>query len=340
MPIDLPRFPVGFRQGVSFDPQRTDWDDAGPRPLAWSVWYPAAADAVEVAPEQRSWFKPEPVAENAPLAEVQTPHPLVLLSHGTGGSAAGMAWLGTRLARRGIVALGVNHHGNTGAEPHRAEGFLCLWERAADLVALLDGPEWRAALGGSVGAEASVAGFSAGAYTAMLLVGARVAFSQFEPENPDKSPIRGPREFPDLVDRLPALHANPAFRRAWERRRDDFSDPRIVSATAIAPGRSVMGFAPDSLAAVERPVQLIGGDADTIAPTEAFCTWLDGHLPDSRLTVLTGGVGHYTFVPEASAIGLAFAPELFTDPPGLVRATVHEEVARLTAALALNARIP
>ena len=52
--------------------------------------------------------------------------------------ALGMEWLGRRLAQRGFIALAVNHHGNTGLEVYRAEGFLCLWERARDLSALLD----------------------------------------------------------------------------------------------------------------------------------------------------------------------------------------------------------
>jgi predicted dienelactone hydrolase len=323
--------PVGFRGGICFDRKRSNWDASGDRPLVWSAWYPASATALAAVPTEASWFRRSPVARNAPLAPSQKPYPLVLLSHGSGASAAALEWLGHRLAQKGCVALAANHHGHTGGEPYRAEGFLCLWERAGDMSALLDDPSWRAALGGDIDQHAHVAGFSAGAYTAMLLVGARVAYSQFEPDNPVKSPIRGPREFPDLVDQLPKLHANPVFRTSWDRRRDDYADVRFRSATAIAPGRSALGFSPSSLQSMARPVHLFAGDADTVAPPAECCDWLKSNLPHATLEIITGGVGHYTFLPEGSALGLQSAPELFDDPPGLTRSTVHDYVATTIA---------
>lgn len=65
-----------------------------------------------------------------------------------------------------------------------------MWERAADLTAILDDSSWRNNLGAKIGEQAFVAGFSAGAYMALLLAGARVAFSQFEPDNPVKNTVR------------------------------------------------------------------------------------------------------------------------------------------------------
>lgn len=217
--------PVGFAEGLSFDEGRLNWSGDGPRPLSWAVWYPADDGALEVAIPGASLFQRGPVAGDAALRPTDTPHPLVLLSHGTGGIAAGLEWLAYRLAQRGFVCLAANHHGHTGAEPRRPEGFICLWERARDLSLLLDDHTWRKQLGGRVSARACVAGFSAGAYTAMLLMGARVAYSQFEPANPVKSPIRGPREFPDLADRIvPLLRESEIFRASWNRRSDDYGD--------------------------------------------------------------------------------------------------------------------
>lgn len=140
--------PIGFSQGLSFDRKRTNWSGTGPRPLAWSAWYPASDDAIESPPTTPSWFKQRAVAPNAPMKMSSNPQPLVLLSHGSGGVAAGLEWLGYRLAQSGFVALSINHHGHTGSEPYRPEGFLCLWERATDLSALLDADDWREVLGG------------------------------------------------------------------------------------------------------------------------------------------------------------------------------------------------
>lgn len=326
--------PIGFIKGLSFDHQRTNWNGDGPRPLKWAAWYPAADDASAQPSSTPSWFQKEPVARDAALKSATAPFPLVLLSHGTGGSTEGLNWLAYRLVRRGFVALAVNHHGNTGAEPYRAEGFLSLWERARDLTALLDDDGWRQRLAGTFDAHAHVAGFSAGAYAAMLLMGARVAYSQFEPDNPVKSTIRGPREFPNLADKIPLLlEKSSAFRDSWERRSDSYADERVQSALVLAPGRSVLGFSLPSLQAIEKPIRIVVGDDDRIAPATECSGWLHDRLRRSELEVLTGGAGHYVFLPEPTSIGRRGAPDIFADAPTVNRRSVHDHVALSAADL-------
>jgi predicted dienelactone hydrolase len=318
--------PVGFKSGLSFDISRTNWDGSGPRPLAWSAWYPAQQEATEALPAQPSWFKASPVAHGAAAQVSATPLSLVLLSHGSGASGMALEWLAHQLAQKGFVALAIDHHGHTSSGPYRAEGFLCLWERARDFSALLDDAAWRAALEQPVAQGASVIGFSAGAYTAMMLAGARVAYSQFEPDNPVRSPVRGPREFPNLADGLPELLNKPVFRQSWDRRRNDYADARIAAATAIAPGRSVLGFAQESLRAIQKPVQIIGGAADITAPPAECCNYLHDCVSGSTSDIVDGA-GHYTFLPQGSETGKTEAPELFYDGSGVQRQAVHEHVA-------------
>jgi len=318
---------VGFKTGVCVDPNRLNWEGTAARPLAWTAWYPADESWVAHVPLERSWFQREPVAFNAPLARSNQVLPLVVLSHGTGATGEALEWLGFRLAQRGFVALAVNHHGHTGSEPYRAEGFLCMWERALDLSAILNESSWRSSLGVETDEQIFAAGFSAGAYTVLLLAGARVAFSQFEPDNPQKSPIRGPREFPNLADELPRLYENPVFRMSWDRRRSDFSDPRIRAVFPIAPGRSVLGFSQESLQAINRPVYLVGGGGDTVAPPKQCCGWLSQNIPRCSSKILGKDVGHYTFLPEGSAMGQEAAPDLFIYQEGLNRTVVHDDVA-------------
>jgi predicted dienelactone hydrolase len=267
---------IGFAEGVSFDAERSNWDGSGPRPLRWAAWYPTIDKAKAVPLSSGSRFLHEPVARDAAAHADAGKYPVVLLSHGTGGVAEGLEWLGRRLAQAGFVALGVNHHGNTHSEPHRAEGFLCLWERARDLSVLLEHPDWRGRLSVQLQRRAHVAGFSAGAYTAMLTVGARVSHSQFEDANPIKSPTRGPPAFPNLADKLPdLLERSPLFRQSWERRTASYADERFLSALVIAPGRSVLGFSPESLSKITRPVSIIAGEADIVAPAvECRCGYM------------------------------------------------------------------
>lgn len=327
---------LGFREGVLYDEARPDWDAAGPRPVRWSLWYPAADDAWENEHPERSWFKKAAVAGDAPIRPAAEPYPLVLLSHGTGGSAAGLEWLARRLVRRGFAALGVNHHGNTGGEPYRAEGFACLWERAPDLSLMLDrGGDWLGDLSGHIDtSHVFAAGFSAGAYSVMLLLGAIAQFSQFEPSRLKPGGARGPREFPDLADHIPTLlRTSAVFRESWSRVSRSYRDERIKAALVCAPGRSILGFSEESLKSVDAPALILVGDADRAAPAEECSSWLHARLPRSTLKIFGGGLGHYVFLPEATPLGLAFAADLFTDPVGIERAAIHEEVADLSAAL-------
>jgi predicted dienelactone hydrolase len=331
--------PVGYTEGLSFDETRPNWNGDGPRPLRWSVWYPAVENALERPLSEPSWFQKGPVARDAALLRTGEPYPLVLLSHGTGGVAAGLEWLGRRLAQNGFVAVGLNHHGNTGAEPYRAEGFICLWERARDLSALLDDVQWQRKLTGEFNNRAYVTGFSAGAYTAMLLLGARVAHSQYEADNPIKSPVRGPAEFPNLADEIPRLLDRSAvFRASWERRRDDYRDHRFSAALVLAPGRSVLGFAAESLTRINKPIRIIVGDGDTVAPADECSRWLHFCVQSSDLEILNAGAGHYIFLPEPTPLGLKEAPHVFTDPRNVDRRAIHDRVA--SAAFRLFGAVP
>ncbi len=326
---------LGFREGILHDETRTDWDASGPRPVRWSFWYPAAKDSIETEIPGRSWFRRAAVAHDAPVRPANVPYPLVLLSHGTGGSAAGLEWLARRLVRRGFIALGVSHHGNTAGEPYRAEGFAALWERAPDLSLMLDRLEdWQGDLGGLIDRDrVFAAGFSAGAYTVMLLAGAVAQFSQFEQNRLKPGGPRGPREFPDLADHIPSLlRKSSVFRQSWSRISQSYRDDRIKAVLVCAPGRSVRAFSEESLRTIDAPAVILVGDGDTTAPIEECSSWLNARLERSRLEILAGGLGHYVFLPEGTPLGFSFAEHLFSDPAGIERASVHEEISELSAA--------
>ena len=329
---------VGFREGRAEDKTRGNWDGDGPRPLTWAAWYPASDDSVEqaqlIGAADAPWFMLGSAARGAPLAGMARSYPVVLLSHGTGGLALGMEWLGRRLAQRGFIALAVNHHGNTGLEVYRAEGFLCLWERARDLSALLDVMESDPEFAGRLDMDrVFVGGFSAGAYTAMALLGAITVSSRFQPTGLRPAAVPGPREFPGLADLVPALLANNAvFRDSWSRMSESYGDKRVKAALACAPGRSILSFSDESLARIEVPVRIVVGGADRIAPVEECSAWLHKRLRASSLEILPDA-GHYVFVPEAVEARRRVDPEVWVDAPTVDRRAVHEKVAALAAEL-------
>ena len=316
----------GYQTGSFNDPARTDWDGDAARPIAWSAWYPAAPGGAE-AMELPGLFAQGPVARDAPL--VPGLHPVILLSHGTGGAPEGQGWLAGRLAALGFIVLGPHHHGNTGGEPYRAEGFLCWWERATDLSLLLSELSLRGPFAGQLDLSRTHAvGFSLGAYAALALAGAISDMDRFEQWTIDAGRQGiGPPEFPDAADALPhLLDSSAPFRAAWDRQGQSFHDPRIRSVIAMAAPPPVRAFVPESVSAITLPVTLIAGGGDTEAPSAQCTDWLGRLNQGFRCHDLGPDIGHYTFLGEPAGEvpePLAF---LFADAPGVSRRAVHGQI--------------
>lgn len=310
---------VGYRTGKLVDPARRAWDDQGPRPMYWSAWYPASDGSPTGLAEQP--FEFGPVALDAPLAHHR--HPVVLLSHGTGGTAESLGWLAAQLAQDGYIVLGANHHGNSGVEPYRAEGFLCWWERAADLSFLLTELSSKEPFGERLDlSRVSSLGFSLGGYTVLVLLGARTSMARFTDWADGR--MVGPREFPDVADYVEGLLAGSGpFRASWERQEKDYADARIRGAIAIAAAPSVRGFDPSDVAAIDRPVTLITGEADREAPTADCAAWLLGLNQSFHHVSVGAAVGHYQFLGQPTDLGRQTVPHVFVDPPEAPRDQVH-----------------
>ena len=93
---------VGYNVGIIEDPERQAWRADVPRPLNWAAWYPASPDAMPrelfIGPPGAELFTMGAVARGADMSRDQERWPVVLLSHGTGGTAQSLAWLGCHLA--------------------------------------------------------------------------------------------------------------------------------------------------------------------------------------------------------------------------------------------------
>jgi predicted dienelactone hydrolase len=169
-------FPVSLTTLSLTDPSRRNWHSTAPRPLITDVWYPAAEDAPQeeilVGPPAAPLFKIGRGTRDAKLTMLQEKFPLVLLSHGTGGSAMSIGWFGMALARDGYIVAAVNHHGNTALEPYLVQGFAHVWERARDIskviTQLLKLPTFEARISSD---QIGAAGFSLGGYTVIALAG-------------------------------------------------------------------------------------------------------------------------------------------------------------------------
>ncbi|WP_284944163.1 alpha/beta hydrolase family protein [Acidisoma cladoniae] len=330
---------VGYRRGQAADLSRENWAGTGPRPLSWTAWYPTEAEQpeeeVSLGREGAAWMTMGKVVTQGELRRQTEPFPVVLMSHGTGGSAADLGWLGIRLAAKGFVVLGVDHHGNTAVEPFRPEGFLCWWERARDLSVVLDLlAELEPFQGRLDFGKVFAAGFSLGGYTVLSLGGAITHMRLFSDWMTARGITRGPREFPDIASHVaPLLERSRVFRASWERPSQSYRDARVKAILSCAPAPTVRAFSNESLRDLTLPVSLIVGGADTEAPAEDCAYWLDERLPNRRLVLLGPDVGHAIFLCEATALGRTADPIACLDAVGVDRRAIHDDVAARAIAL-------
>ena len=324
---------VGVTERVFHPEARRNWRGAEHKELRCTVWYPAVSTAAEVeqvnGPPDAPLFVQGNASPHAEMAPALDKRPLVLLSHGTGGSAAQMAWLGISLARAGMIAVAVNHPGNNGTEPYTAEGFTLWWERATDLSEVLDGMLADEDFGPRIDARlVGAAGFSLGGYTVMELAGARTDVTALEQECKDK-PDTAACHVPEMKDLPQGESLMAAVRKtsgeSLARSADSFADKRVRAVFAVAPAIGVVLTA-ESLRGIRVPVEVVVGAKDPIAPADGNANYLAAHIHGVREFVLPGDVAHYTFLDTCTAAGKKEQPLLCGDAPGVDRDAVHAQV--------------
>lgn len=273
-----------------------------------TVWYPAAdgpAEApLQIGPPGKALFDAGSAAAEAPFGPGR--HPVILLSHGFGGSARMMAWFGTALARAGSVVIAVDHPGTNGRDPITMAGSLLVWDRAVDLRVALDTAKADPRIGPHLDTRRlGVAGFSMGGFAALLSAGARVDIEHiiaFCQSSAADATCAAQAEAPDqtMAAREQALKT-PAMAALAKHAGDDYAIPGVRAVFLMAPG-GIEALAPASLHALTTPVHVLFGDADTVAPPASNGQLAADSLPHAALRILHG-VGHYDFLARCTALG-------------------------------------
>lgn len=223
------------------------------RELQTFVWYPA----------QVSKDAPRPYLPD----DSGAPYPLIIYSHGFGGSPSEFTDVVNRLVSHGFVVAAVDHRDETPPDimlVNRPLDVLFLLNQLADL------PD-ESPLAGIIDTDhVGVTGFSMGGYTTMAVSGARInpdSFKQWCADHPDVKPSYYCEAAP-VWDTIAAYHDQ--YAPASSDAADDglwqpLTDERIKAVFALAPCRSQI-FGDEGLAAVTIPVFIVGGTADEACP--------------------------------------------------------------------------
>jgi predicted dienelactone hydrolase len=276
-----------------------------------TLWYPAASGAAEqpdvIGPLGRPLLDGGTAAPNAAWRDPARRYPLILMSHGFGGSARQTAWLATGLARHGFVVAAVDHPGANGVDQMTLAGASLWWMRADDLRAALAWVTTDPAIAPHVdAARLGVAGFSIGGYTALILAGAMpdpqryVALCQAAPDDGVCLPQK---EFPQLDPRRRPRAALELWRANPPRAPGSSGRLPIKALFLMAPA-VISGIDPSSLRAIRVPAVIVLGDADTVATPRYNGLALARLLPDAAVDELPG-VNHYDFLDLCTAAGQA-----------------------------------
>jgi predicted dienelactone hydrolase len=264
----------------------------GDKPLAVTIWYPTDA-AERTTP--LGLYAQSVAPGSAPAGRG---HPLVVISHGTGGSNIDHYDTARALAAAGFVVAAPTHTGDTRGDRSRT---MRITERPAELSRVIDymTHDWRGhdtVDAGKVGAF----GFSSGGFTVLGAIGG-------EPDMAKTAQhcVEHPHFFDcGLQRQLGAAAATPPPAPVAH-------DPRIKAAVVAAPALGFT-FAPAGLAKVTIPVQLWRAQWDTVLPQPGYAEVVHGLLPKAEYHVVPAAE-HFDFMAPCTEALAKAAPSICVD---------------------------
>src|SRR5215475_51829 len=199
--------------------------------MTGALWYPCAEPpgTVKLGPYVLD------VSKDCPLSGGH--HPLIVVSHGRGGTYLGHHDTAEALAEAGFIVAAINHPGDTASDKSRFNELSVYVSRPADIKRLVD-----YTLGTSPAApfvdpsRIGFFGFSRGGYTGLAVIGANADWTNAAARCGD-SPMRVCQQIRDREFPGPIPH-----------------DPRIKAAVVADP--LAIFFTAEALSPIRIPVQL------------------------------------------------------------------------------------
>lgn len=232
--------------------------------------------------------------------------PLIVISHGFGGTALSHHDTAETLADLGFIVVAPEHPDDSAFNAEREHNLKALTTRPLDVKRLIDhmlGPSPSASR--IDGRRIGFFGFSRGGYTGLVLAGAK----------PDLSLLR--RRCAD-----PTGASCPALGSQAVPSRPLVADPRIGAFVIADPLASVFRAA-ESLAGITAPIQLWGSErgGDGVSPTDLAV--IARELPGGPPLHTVPNAGHFAFLTPCPDALKQSLPELCIDSPGFDRVAFH-----------------
>ncbi len=288
---------AGFQRGFAADPDG--------KPLEIGIWYPSLATAtpLSMGPTTMS------VAINAPIQGKNLP--LVVVSHGNGGSSLSHFDTAIALADAGFVVVAVTHTGDSYADQSRSLDVMARprhINRAVDH--MLSTWSGRTTIDP---ARIGVFGFSTGGFTALASIGGVPDFSKIGPMC-----AQYPRDYAcQLMAKSPSQAATVPTSTVM-----GVADLRIKVAVVAAPALGFT-FSPAGLKNVKVPVQLWRAENDVVVPHPRYAEAVRLALPQAPDYQVVSNAGHYDFLAPCSNALAAIAPPICTSSSGFDRTAFH-----------------
>ena len=291
---------VGFQQLSVPDPPG--------KALSVAIWFPSVGEPVwvSVGPFQQMVVREGTITG--------TKLPLIVISHGTGGSGVSHYDTALALASEGFVVAALTHTGDNYMDQSYTANRKDLTDRPRQVsVVLRYMLELWAQHGHLEPTRVGMFGFSLGGFTTLVESGGI----------PDVNRMR------QLCTTRPNA---PECLFVKQRHGDQLSaeglipdwthDLRVKAAVVVAPAVSYL-FGPGSLKDVKIPIQLWRASNDDQVPDAWNTAIIRQELPKPPEEHLVTGAGHYAFLAPCSEVLARQAPQICTDDPSFNRDAFH-----------------
>ena len=282
------------------------------------VFYPSAQVS------KITWHGPYALHATPDAAPIAGAKPLVVISHGHGGSNLGHHDLATYLASHGFVVATLEHPKDNFHDMSGAGSAAVLDGRPVQLKAaideLLDDPHWKTLIDPN---RIGVAGFSAGGYAALVVAGAvprfdlYVGYCERHPRDPDCALLQKLQSQGTATAALAELQASVD---RW----GTPDAPGVKAAFVMAPLGLVFDKA--GLSRVKSPVFLYYGQDDQVLLPQENILHIAPLINTLAGIEMVPKAGHYVFLAPCSPQLAKDAPELCKDPPGVDRVGAHRNI--------------